>query len=186
MEKSPRNFRDMFLTFIDNFAGDKKDLKLTFHDLNVEFGTKTLELDGFVLVDLALLIEKEAGSDLKMSNWLANAFKLGEISFSVNHQEDLKLKVENKKIDLNIIDKQFLKKVLSGLGNGETTLLSSIGQLRSIAEGLRDQGLSLIVSFKSERVVTLGSDAKPKFSNLVTGTNAIEINSLLRLIELGI
>ncbi len=186
MDKSPRNFSEMLSTFIHKFAGNKKDVKLNFHELTVEFDAMGLELNGFVVIDLALLLEKRADSDLKMSNWLANAFKLGEIAVSIDHQEDLKLKVQSKKIDLNIIDKQFLKKVLSGLGDGGTSLLSSVGQLRSIAEGLRDQGLSLVVSYKNERVATLGSDAKPRFSNLVTGTDAIEINSLLRLIELGV
>jgi hypothetical protein len=36
-----------------------------------------------------------------------------------------------------------------------------------------------------EKVITIGSDAKPKFSKVLTGTADIEINSLKRLIKMG-
>jgi hypothetical protein len=32
----------------------------------------------------------------------------------------------------------------------------------------------------------MGLEAKPKFSRLITGTNAVEINNLRKLIELGV
>jgi hypothetical protein len=54
-----------------------------------------------------------------------------------------------------------------------------------MASELKDEGLTITVSYQGDRVFTVGSDANPKLSRLVTG-NAIEINNLGKLIELGV
>jgi hypothetical protein len=57
--------------------------------------------------------------------------------------------------------------------------------LRSLAGELRNQETTIRISFKGEKVITVGSDAKPRFSSVVTRTTDIEINSLKRLIKIG-
>jgi hypothetical protein len=51
---------------------------------------------------------------------------------------------------------------------------------------LRDEGLTVTISYKGTSAVTLGANAKPTISQLVTRSNAIQINNLLKLIELGL
>ncbi len=46
--------------------------------------------------------------------------------------------------------------------------------------------MTITISHKGVTVLTLGSDAKPKFSKLITRTEEIEINNLLKLIQIGI
>jgi len=184
--KPTENFSNTFMKLIEKLAGKEPDFKLTFHDLTLEMGTLKAKLDGSVVIDLAVVTGKKFGSDLQLPNLLGHVFKLGDVAVSINDQETLQLKAENKKFDLDLIDKQFVKKVLSGLGDGRTSLWSSLSQVRNIAEQLRDEGLTVTISYRGSKVVTVGSNAKPTLSQLVTRSNAIQINNLLKLIELGL
>jgi hypothetical protein len=58
--------------------------------------------------------------------------------------------------------------------------------LKDVAEELSDAGITVTLSYKGGVVVTMGSEAKPKLSSVVTGTKAIEINSPRKLVELGV
>jgi hypothetical protein len=186
MTKQMENFSSTLTKLIDKLAGKDPDLKLTFHDLTLETGTMKAKLDGSVVLDLAVVKGKKLGSDLQLPNLLGNVFKQGDLAVSINDQETLKLKAENKKFTLDLIDKQFVKKALSGLGDGKSSLWSSLDQARNIAEQLRDEGLTVTISYKGTNAVTLGANAKPTISQLVTRSNAIQINNLLKLIELGL
>jgi hypothetical protein len=186
LAKPTENFSNTFMKLIDKLAGKETDLKLTFHDLTLEMGTLKAKFDGSVVLDLAVVTEKKLGSDLQLLNLLGHVFKLGDVAVSINDRETLQLKAENKKFGLDLIDKQFVKKMLGGLGDGKTSFWSSLGQARNIAEQLRDEGLTVTISYKGSNVVTIGLNAKPTLSQFVTRTNAIQINDLLKLIELGL
>ncbi len=178
-------FTSTLMKLIDKVAGKESDLKLTFHDLTLEMGTMKAHLDGSAVFDLSFATKRRVGVDMELPSWLGNVFKLGEIALAINDQKTLQLKAENRKINMDIIDKQFIKKVLGGLGEGKASFRSSLSQLRNIAEELRNEALTVTISYRSSRVITMGLDAKPKFSKIVSGTNAIEINSLFKLIELA-
>jgi hypothetical protein len=180
------NFSTTFMKFIDKLAGKESDFKLTFHDLTLEAGALKTKLEGFVVLDLAIVREKKPSSNLKLPNLLGQVFRKGEIAVTINERETLKLKAENKEFGLDLIDKQFVKKALSGLGDGRTSLWSSLSQARKVSKELRDEGLTVTISYGGSKAVTIGLNAKPTFSQLVTGCDAIQIDSLLKLIELGL
>lgn len=113
-------------------------------------------------------------------------FKKGEIPVSIKLGETLQLKAENKEFSLALIDKQFFKKVLSGLGDGRTSFWSSLSQARKVAQKLLNEGLTVTISYGGSKVVTIGLNANPMFSQVVTGSIAIQIDNLLKLIELGL
>jgi len=117
--------------------------------------------------------------------WLGHVITSGEVTLSTDNKEALHLKAGNKKIDLDVVDKKFVKDIVGGLG-GRTSIRGRLNQFKSIAEELRDEELTVTISYKGNRVVTVGASAKPKLSRILTGTNAIEINSLRKLIELGV
>ena len=121
---------------------------------------------------------------VQLPTWLGHVIKSGDLTISTDDKKALHLKAGNKKIDLNVVDKKFAKDIVGSLG-GRTSIRRSLDQAKSIAGELRDEGLTISVSYKGGRVVTLGADAKPKISRVLTG-NAIEINSLRKLIELGV
>jgi hypothetical protein len=99
--------------------------------------------------------------------------------------EALHVNVDDNRIELIIVDRDFLKDVLGSAGGG-TSIRSRLAQLKNIAKELKDEGLTVTLSYQGDRLVTVGSAAKPKLSRLVTRTDAVEINNLRRLMELGI
>jgi hypothetical protein len=119
--------------------------------------------------------------------WLVHAFKSGEASLFTDGMKTLQLKVENKKIDVNLINKELLKTILRvEVGAKGKSLQERLTLPKNIAEELKRDGLTITISYKGCIVLTLGSGANPTLSKLVTRTNAIEINNLSKLIQLVI
>jgi len=110
--------------------------------------------------------------------------KSGQLIFSTNIGNLFQLTVQDNRTDLNILDNRFLKELVK-----DSEKLSSIRylikSLKSLAEELKNQGTTITISYKGQTVITMGSDAKPKFSHWLTKTTAVEINNLKKLIPLG-
>jgi hypothetical protein len=125
----------------------------------------------------------------------------GKVIVSANNVKAIEIKAANKKIEINTIDKKFLKQALAAArdekkGRGRLdhikgtvgqikTARSMLGQLKEVAEELSEAGITITLSYGGDVIVTMGSQAKPKISSAVTGTKAIEINSPRKLIEVG-
>jgi hypothetical protein len=122
---------------------------------------------------------------VQLPTWLGHVVKSGEVTLSTGDVEALQIKAGDNKIELSISDKEFLKDVVGSAGGGGS-IRSKLAQLRSIAGELKDEGLTVTISYKGDLLVTIGSEAKPTFSRLVTRTNAVEINNLRKLLEVGV
>ena len=122
---------------------------------------------------------------MKFPTWISQVLKSGAVTVSAGDVEALKLRVENKKIDLNIVDKEVLKMALEG-GTEKSSLRDMLGLLKNAAEELKDEGYTITISYQGETVITLGSEASSSFSRLVTRTNAVEINNLRRLLQMAV
>jgi len=105
--------------------------------------------------------------------------------FSTCDGEALQLRVTNKKIDLNIVDKEVLKTALEG-GKQKSSLLDMLGLLKGVAKELKDEGYTITISYQGKTTVTLGLEASSSFSRLVTRTNAVEINNLRKLLQMAV
>jgi hypothetical protein len=120
--------------------------------------------------------------------------KSGKVTVSVNNKDAVEIKAEDKKINISALDKTIVKETLTAArdkkSNGILGQINSartgLSMLKDVAEELSDAGLTVTLSYGGGVVVTLGSEAKPKLSSIVTGTKAIEINSPRKLVELGI
>jgi hypothetical protein len=125
---------------------------------------------------------------------IGEMLKSGKVTVSVNNVETVKIKAENKKIDISALDKDFVKETLAATRDNKRngilgqikTARNGLSMLKDVAEELSDAGITVTLSYKGGVVVTMGSEAKPKLSNVVTGTKAIEINSPRKLVELGV
>ena len=116
---------------------------------------------------------------------LTQILKSGEINLSANNQKLLHLTIKSNKIDLNIRDNKLLKELLTD--NTKTaSFLELLKQFKTLAEELKNQGVTITLSYKGEIMLTIGSDAKANFSQLVTRTKQIEINNLKKLIQLAL
>lgn len=122
---------------------------------------------------------------MQLPTWLGHVVKSGEVTLSTGDVEALQIKAGDNKIELSIADKEFLKDVVGSTGGG-ASIRSKLAQLRSIAGELKDEGLTVTLSYKGDRLVTIGAEAKPTFSRLVTRTNAVEINNLRKLLEVSV
>ena len=58
--------------------------------------------------------------------------------------------------------------------------------VKDIVEDLCREGVTVTISYKGDKVVTIGRDADSKLTRFITGTKGIEVNSPLKLIEMGI
>jgi hypothetical protein len=110
--------------------------------------------------------------------------KSGTLSISANKEKLFQITASNNIIDFNILDKKFVHELTK-----DTEKLSSFHQLldslKNWAGDLRNQETTVTISYKNQKVITIGSDAKPKFSKIITGTADIEINNIKRLIKMG-
>ncbi len=122
---------------------------------------------------------------MQLPTWLGHVVKSGAVTLSTRDVEALQIKAEDNKIEVNIDNKEFLKDVLRSTG-ADGSIRSKLAQLKSISRELKDEGLTVTISFGGDRLVTIGLEAKPTLSRLVTGTDAVEINNLLRLLELTV
>lgn len=121
---------------------------------------------------------------MQLTTLLGYIVKSGEATLFTGDVEALQIKAESNKIDLNAANKEFLKDVVGSMGGGGS-LRSKLAQLKSVAGELKDEGLTITLSYRGDRLVTLGSEAKPKLSRIVTRTNAVEVNNLRKLIEIA-
>ncbi|HDQ05832.1 MAG TPA: hypothetical protein ENN36_03805 [Candidatus Bathyarchaeota archaeon] len=122
---------------------------------------------------------------MQLPTWLSRIVKSGEATLSTGDVEVLQIKAEDNEIELSIKDKEFFKDVLGSIGGG-ASVWSKLGQLKIIASELKDEGLTVTIFYKDDCLVTIGLEAKPKFSRLVTRTDAVEINNLRKVIELSV
>ena len=116
--------------------------------------------------------------------WLFQTFKSGEIDLLTSGKENLQLRIENRRISLNLIRKELLKYMLSLEANPEeTSILSLLTQLKNTAEKLKQNGLTITISHKDQIILTLGAEANPTLSKLITRTDAIQVNDIAGLLE---
>jgi hypothetical protein len=116
--------------------------------------------------------------------WLFQTFKSGEIDLLTSGKENLQLRIENRRISLNLIRKELLKYILRlEVNPEETSILRMLTQLKNTAEKLKQNGLTITISHKDQIMLTLGAEANPTLSKLITRTNAIQVNDLTELIE---
>ena len=116
---------------------------------------------------------------------LTQILKSGEVCVSANNQNLLQFTIKDKVIELNIIDNKFIKDLLKG-NTKSASVLELLKQLKTIAEELKNDGVTITVSYKGETMLTIGSNAKAHFSQLMTGTKKVEINNLRKLIQIAL
>ena len=132
---------------------------------------------------------------------LFETLKSGKLTLSQNNDPKIEVNVRNKNIDVNALDKEFIKEIISSATKG--TIKKGVGQtirssiktieetrkmqpfIKEMAEDLCREGITVTLNYKGDRVATIGAEADSKFTRLITQTKGIEINSPLKLAELG-
>ena len=116
---------------------------------------------------------------------LAHILKQGSISLQTDGVEHIQVTVQNNKTDYNFLQKEMLKTLLElEAETAEKSMLEKLKTLKNLAEKLKHDRLTVTISHQGETMLTLGYEAKPTLSQIVTGTNAIEVNNMIELIKL--
>jgi hypothetical protein len=138
-----------------------------------------------------------------LTTFLAESIKSGKIKVSQNNTEAIEITAHDKKIDVNAKDKEFIKDIISSVRKDAKPKKGVIGTIergvdglqavrhiqpmvKEIAEDLKREGMTVTLSFKGDKVVTMGSEADPKFTRLLLGTRGVQINSVRKIVELGL
>jgi hypothetical protein len=121
---------------------------------------------------------------LSTLTWLFNLLQSGVASIFANGIEALHLKAEHKRIAVDLRNKELLIELVESTDTKDTSLSKRLAMAKDIAERLKSAGLTLTISYKGTLILTLGAEAKPNFSQIFTGTDAIEIHNLKQLTQL--
>jgi hypothetical protein len=139
---------------------------------------------------------------LELTTWLVETIKSGKVTVSQNGTEALEITAKQKKIDVNAKDKEFIKEIISSVRKGPAdegvresvdrgfggvkAVREMLPMVKDIVEDLCREGVTVTISYKGDKVVTIGRDADSKLTRLITGTKGIQVNKPLKLIEMGI
>jgi hypothetical protein len=137
---------------------------------------------------------------MQLPSFLIEMLKSGKLTISENNIPQMEVKVANKRIDVNVTDKKLLKDVMTSARKGATSggigkrVSKGIDNIRAasnarplvkeIVEDFCKEGITITVSYKGDRAVTVGSEADSKLTRVVTGTKGIQIDSTLKLAEM--
>ncbi len=86
-------------------------------------------------------------------------------------------------IELNIHDAA----IFAGIGNdkSDVSLFYRLKTAQKLGEILNSNGLSISVLRKGKKAFTIGRDATPTISSIITGSDDIQINSITQAAKLG-
>jgi len=139
---------------------------------------------------------------MQIVTMMGQVIESGKVTLSTKNKESIEIIAVNKKIDVNLKDKDLIKDLVLSVRGGSKNISSTetvkespkmVKAAKSMRETLIDTanelkqaGITITLSYKADVVATVGAHASAGISRLVTGTKAIEINSLPKLVELGI
>ncbi len=130
---------------------------------------------------------------LKPQSGIPN-FESGKVVLSTGDLQVLKVDLSSKRIDVDVDDKAFIKRVIAmrsefalkqpNAEEGPTSISGSLDMVRSVAETFCSRGITLTFSYKGHRLATIGAEAKPILLQHITKTRGIALNSLYTAIKM--
>ena|SRR5687767_12682745 len=112
----------------------------------------------------------------------------GSLNISLNKSPALSISLGSNKIRLDVHDPSIFENIRlgkDGSGSGFSGLFEKLKTAQKFAEILNNTGLSLIVTRKGNKAFTMGRDATPTVSFILTGSNDIHIDSMAQTAKLG-
>ena len=114
------------------------------------------------------------------------SFMSGTVKIDIQEKESLRIESADKKINLHVIDPSFFEIPLETIkDNKMKDFLKYIKEAKEFAHKLTENGLTLFILNKDENAITLGKDAHPSFSKLITRSDDIQIDSVRKSLKLA-
>lgn len=122
---------------------------------------------------------------MQIPTWLVQLLKSGEVNILKDGRKIIELEIEEQGFTVNFEEISFLDELLKmGVKPEEKSILKMLREQKKFAERLKDDGLTITVSYKGKAALKLGAGANPRFTRWMTFSKAVEIKSLSRLISM--
>lgn len=110
----------------------------------------------------------------------------GTIKIAIKNNDSLRIESEDKNIKLHIMDPSIFDIPLETVKDNKFDFLKYIKEAKEFAHKLSENELTLsILNKNDENAITLGKNANPSFSKLITRSDDIQINSVRKSIKLA-
>ena len=202
--KSKKNVRSKDNTPIGNVIANYKDHILVIDDINshtYKIPKSYIEkYDGSELYlsinhqDLKILDEdfhksNEAKSinDVFMDVFVKGlSYMSGTIKIAIKNNDSLRIESEDKNIKLHLLDPSIFDIPLETVKDNKFDFLKYIKEAKEFAHKLSENELTLFILNKNdENAITLGKNANPSFSKLITRSDDIQIDSVRKSLKLA-
>jgi hypothetical protein len=113
-----------------------------------------------------------------IADWLVRCMKSvqsGTINLDIGNQSASKIDISNNgdKIIVDLLEPAFFS-----IANDETGLFDKLKSAKEFAKKLTDYDITITFLRKGKEAITLGSEAKPTLSKLITRSDDVQINSV--------
>ena len=121
--------------------------------------------------------------DIPLVNNLVNLLKVpkGSVTVKTDDRPAFSLEFKGDKVLLDIIDASFFN---FGEEGDDFGLFSKLKTAKKLAQVLTDNNLTLSILRKGKEALSLGYEAHPTLSRLITGSSDIQINSVKEVAKL--
>jgi hypothetical protein len=114
------------------------------------------------------------------------SYMSGTIKIAIKNNDSLRIEAEDKNIKLHLIDPSIFDIPLDTVKDNKFDFLNYIKEAKEFAHKLSENELTLFILNKNdENAITLGKNANPSFSKLITRSDDIQINSVRKSIKLA-
>ena len=110
----------------------------------------------------------------------------GTVKIARKNNDALRIESEDKNIKLHVIDPSIFDIPFETIKDHKSDFLDYIKEAKEFAHKLSENDLTVsILNNKNENAITLGKNANPSFSKLITRSDDIQINSIRKSIKLA-
>lgn len=114
------------------------------------------------------------------------SYMSGTIKIALKNNDALRIESEDKNIKLHIMDPSIFDIPLETVKDNKFDFLKYIKEAKEFAHKLSENEVTLsILNKNDENAITLGKNAKPSFSKLITRSDDIQINSVRKSMKLA-
>ena len=106
----------------------------------------------------------------------------GKITIDVQDKQVLSVSLEGNRVVLDVSDASIFD---SAGSDGRIGLFDGLKTAKKLGETLDSKGITVSILRKGKKALSLGRDAKPTLSTLVTGTDDIQVDSIRQVTKLG-
>ena len=106
----------------------------------------------------------------------------GKISIIIRNKPAIELDFDEDNLAVNIVEPKILG-IAEGV-SGNVGLVEKLKTARTVGEVLNNKGLSVSILRKGKKALSIGREATPTVSSLVTGSDDIQIDSIIQVAKL--